>query len=181
MENKTYLIREIYDSLSYDFDETIFEFYCNDINFLLGDRGTGKTTISFINAIAEASLNPRRKIGFCTDSEQRYVYILLIEFCDKLGLDYYKDDHTLAVILPNNSYIQIMNLNNIRGHWFDYIIADMHCLFEDDYNRILVTCKDLNSFKIVTGTQTDFIYDYVHNNEPYAILGDDHNTCHILY
>lgn len=180
MENKMYLIREIYDSLSYEFDENIFEFYCNDIDFMLGARCTGKTTISFIDAIAQASLDSNKKIALCTDADRRYVYSLLVEFCDNLGLEYFKDSHTLTILLPNKSYIQIISPNTARGCRFDYIVADINKLYEHDYNQILAVSKTMNDIKIISGTQTDFFHEYVHNNMPYAILGNDYKTCHIL-
>ena len=164
MENKLYILREIYDSLSYDLREDALNFYYMSNSFLLGARRIGKTTITSLEAIVEGSLNDDINIAIYTDEPEMERYLLLVRLCDELNLDYARDHYFKTITLPNKSTIKIISRKH-RGGRYDYIVADIHNMIEEDYQHILTMCRgDYNRFKIAVGVQNDFVHDYIQNN-----------------
>lgn len=171
MENKLYLLREIYDSLSYTLREEVLDFFSHDNVFLIGDRRVGKTTIAFIDAILEGILHDNKRIGIYTDRVVTSVHFdLLARFCNELGMDYSKNSYDKMIFLPNGSTIAITNsLPNHRGDNFDYIVADVHLMDTDSYNDILYKCR-CRDFKIIVGQQTQFVRDYLEVNPDNSLI-----------
>ena len=173
MENKLYLLREIYDSLSYRLSERALNFHCTDNSFVLGARRTGKTTMAFLEAIVEGALHDRSKIGLFTDSRaEMNHFILLSHLCDDLGLEYSKDSYNRTIVLPNGSTIKITSSKpSHRGERYDYIVADIHDMNEEEYYSLL--CLSHGNFKILAGQHTDFVHNYIQNNHhmiiPFAL------------
>ena len=161
MENKLYLIREIYDSLSYRLVDKVENFYMEDNSMLLGARRTGKSTMAFIEAIVQCSLNDGTSICIYTDAfSERIHFDMLIAFCEELGIEHSKDIHNRIIIFSNRSRIGFSSgASQYRGSRYDYIVADVHHMTEDDYLYIRRIC--IFNFKFIVGEQTDFVRTYI--------------------
>ena len=171
MENKLYLLREIYDSLSYTLYEEALNFFSHDNVFLIGDRHVGKTTMSFIDAILEGILHDNKRIGIYTDTVVTSIHFdLLARFCNELGMEYSKNSYDETIFLPNGSTIMITNsLSNRRGENFDYIVADVHLMDAYSYDDILHKCR-CRDFKIIVGQQTQFVRNYLEINPDDSLI-----------
>ena len=164
MENKLYLLREIYDSLSYRLSERALNFHCTDNSFVLGARRVGKTTMAFLEAIVEGALHDGSKIGLFTDSRAEMGHFVLLSYlCNDLGLEYSKDSYDRTIVLHNGSTIKITSSNpSHRGERYDYIVADVHDMNEEEYYCLLHLSN--GNFKILAGQHTDFVHNYIQNN-----------------
>lgn len=165
MENKMYLIREIYDSFSYNLYDEFEGFINNNNSVLVGCRRTGKTTIAVIDALSEALTTDNIRIGFYTDNGTSRIKLrFLKEACDSLNIDYSIDPMNCTIVLSNSSSIKVINKDQSRGHSFDYVIADVCSLTESDYGDIVSISRRYLNFKIVTGTCNSFTNQYKENN-----------------
>lgn len=163
MENKMYLINEIYDSLSYKLINKAEQFYSDYNNMLLAPRRFGKTTMAFIDAISECSMTPNLNLLICIDTIFTSTYYdLLINFCNDLGVEYAKDTPRSAIVFLNGSQITVTNTASLRGRRFDYVIADMHYMQEDAYTSLL--CCNALCYKFIVGVQTDFVREFINAN-----------------
>jgi hypothetical protein len=176
MENKIYLIREIYDSFSYNLYDELEGFINNNNSVLVGCRRAGKTTIAVIDALSEALLKDNIRIGFYTDNGTNRIKLrFLKEACDSLNIDYSIDPMNCTIILSNGSSIKVINKDQSRGYSFDYVIADVCSLTEFDYNNIVsISCRYLN-FKIITGTNNSFTNQYKEDNPNRVFILDWRN------
>lgn len=176
MENKMYLIREIYDSFSYNLYDELEGFINSNNSILVGCRRAGKTTIAVIDALSEALTKDNIRIGFYIDNGTNRIKLrFLKEACDNLNIDYSIDPMNCTIILSNGSSIKVINKDLSRGHSFDYVIADVCSLTEFDYRDIVsMSCRYLN-FKIVTGTYDSFINQYEKDNPNIVFTLDWHN------
>ena len=163
MENKIYLIREMYDSFSYDLYDELKGFINNNNSVLIGSRRTGKTTIAIADVLSEALTKDNTQIGFYTDNGTNRIKLrFLKEACDSLNIDYSIDPMNCTIILSNGSSIKVINKDQSREYSFDYVIADVCSLTEFNYNDIVSISN--GNFKIITGTHNSFINQYRNNN-----------------
>ena len=163
MEEKLYLIREIYDSLSYRLVNKVEQFFSDYNNMLLAPRRFGKTTIAFIDAIAECSLNPNLDLIIYVDNFSiKTHYDMFVFFCNELGLEYSNDSFNRTIILQNGSKINFVSAATYRGRRCDYIIADLHNMKEEDYTNILYC--NARCCKFIAGDCTDFVHDFMNTN-----------------
>lgn len=161
MENKIYLIREIYDSFSYNLYNELEGFINNNNSILVGCRRAGKTTIAIIDALSEALTKDNIRIGFYTDNGANRIKLrFLEEVCDNLNIDYSIDIMNYTIILSNGSSIKVISKDRSRGHSFDYVIADVCSLTEFDYRDIVSISFRHSNFKIITGTHNSFTNEY---------------------
>ena len=176
MENKIYLIREIYDSFSYNLYNELEGFINNNNSILVGCRRAGKTTIAIIDALSEALTKDNIRIGFYTDNRANRIKLrFLEEICDNLNIDYSIDIMNCTIILSNRSSIKVISKDQSRGHSFDYVIADVCSLTEFDYRVIVsISCRHSN-FKIITGTHNSFTNQYKECNPNIVFTLDWHN------
>lgn len=164
MENKLYLIREIYDSLSYRLIDKVEQFYSDYNNMLLAPRCFGKTTMAFIDAITECSLNSNLNLIIYVDNFSTKIhYDMFVLFCNELGLEYSSDSFNRTIILQNGSKINFVSAATYRGRRCDYVIADLHNMKEEDYTNIL--CCNARCCKFIVGACTDFVHDFMNANQ----------------
>ena len=175
MENKLYLIREMYDSLSYEFYDELNGFINNDNSILVGYRRAGKTTIAITDVLSEALTKDNARIGFYTDNGTNRIKIdFLKNACDNFDIDYSIDTMNNTIILSNGSSIKVINKDQSRGHSFNYVIADICTITELNYNDIFLISG--GNFKIVTGTHNSFINQYKNNNPDIVFTFNWHNS-----
>lgn len=163
MENKLYLIREMYDSLSYKLYDEFYNFLESDNNLLIGCRRSGKTTIAIIDALSEGLTNDNIYIGFYTDNGTNRIKMDLLKIkCDEFGIDYSIDTFNNRIILANGAIIQILSKNQVRGRRFDYVISDVNTITESEYDYVFSVSR--GHFRIIIGVQNNFTYQYKKNN-----------------
>ena len=179
MENKIYLIREIYDSFSYTLYSELEEFINNNRSILVGCRRVGKTTIAAIDALSEALTKDNIRIGFYTDNGTNRIKLeFLKEACDNLNIDYSIDPMNCIIILSNGASIKVTSKDRSRGHSFDYVIADVCSLTESDYNNIISISRGYLNFKIIVGAYNSFINQYKKDN-PNIVFTLDWNNLNV--
>ena len=163
MENKIYLIREMYDSFSYDLYDELKGFINNNNSVLIGSRRIGKTTIAIADVLSEALTKDNTQIGFYTDNgTTRIKTNFLKSTCDNLNIDYSIDMMNCTIILSNGSSIKVISKDQLIWCSFDYVMADVCTITEIDYNNIFLISN--GNFKIITGTHNSFINQYRDNN-----------------
>ncbi len=163
MNNKMYLIREMYDSLSYKLYDELYDFIENDNSLLVGCRRSGKTTIAIADALSEGLTNDNMHIGYYTDNGTNRIKIgLLKNKCDEFGIDYSIDSFNNIVMLANGTTIQVFSKDQVRGRRFDYVISDVSIITESEYEDVFLVSR--GHFRIVIGTQNSFTYQYKKNN-----------------
>ncbi len=163
MENKMFLIREMYDSMSYNFHNELCGFIEEENSLLVGCRRCGKTTIAIIDALSEALTTDGIRIGFYTDNGTNRLKVDLIKnTCEIFGIDYSIDIMNHSIILSNGSVIQAINKDQTRGRRYDYVIADVCVLTEFDYRDI---CHiSLGRYRLIINSQNSFTYKYKNDN-----------------
>lgn len=159
MNNKIYLVKEMYDVLSYKFYDGLLNFVENKNTLLIGYRRCGKTTLSVIDALSEGICTDGIRIGFYVDNGTRRIKSTLIEnMCENFGLNFSMDTTNSMFHLSNKSTIQLIEKNSIRGHRFDYIVTDVRNITESNFEDIRLASK--GNYRIIIGEPNDFFYGH---------------------